>query len=95
MCMFFKRNYLGLQKFLLLIQPLLVFVARNCGDLYSWHWNPGVEWGWDSLPRDIHLEFLFTSPFHVCVPPTILDECGLFNSVVARLSFNSISESSE
>ena len=52
MCGFFKRNCLGLQKFLPLIQTLLVFTARSYGDLSSWHWNPGLGslvWGWDSL----------------------------------------------
>ena len=52
MCGFFKRNCLGLQKFLPLIQSLLVFTARSCGDLSSWHWNPelgSLVWGLDSL----------------------------------------------
>ena len=31
MCVFFKRNCLGLQKFFLLTQSPLVFVARSCG----------------------------------------------------------------
>ena len=29
----------------------LVFAARNCMDLSSWHWNPSLGdlmWGWDS-----------------------------------------------
>ena len=39
---FFKRNCLGLQKFLPLTQSLLVFVARSFGDLPFWHWNPGL-----------------------------------------------------
>ena len=38
MCGFFKRDCLGLQKFLPLTQSLLVFVAQSCGDLSSWHW---------------------------------------------------------
>ena len=40
MCGFFKRNCLEVQKFLPLTQFLLVFAARSCGDLPSWHWNP-------------------------------------------------------
>ena len=52
---FFKRNCLGLEKFLPPTQSLLVFAARSCGDLPSWYWNPGLGflvWGWDSLlPR--------------------------------------------
>ena len=50
-CRLFKRNCLGPQKFLPLIQSLLVFAARSYGDLSFWHWNPGLGglvWGWDS-----------------------------------------------
>ena len=54
-CGFFKKNFFGLQKFLPLTQSLQVFAARSCGDLSSWHWNPGMRglvWGWNSsLPR--------------------------------------------
>ena len=50
-CVFFKRNCLGLQEFLPLTQSPLAFAARSCGDLSSWHWSPrlvGLVWGWDS-----------------------------------------------
>ena len=54
-CVFFKRNCLGLQKFLPLTQSPLVFVARTYEDLSSLHWNSvlGVlVWDLDSLlPR--------------------------------------------
>ena len=46
-----KRNCMGLQKFLPLIQSPLVFAARRYGDLSSWYWNPGLGglvWSWDS-----------------------------------------------
>ena len=39
-CGFFKRNCLGLQKFLPLTQFSLVFAARTYGNLSPWHWNP-------------------------------------------------------
>ena len=42
MCGFPKRNCLGLQQLPLLTQSALVFTARSCGDLPSWHWNPGL-----------------------------------------------------
>ena len=42
MCAIFKRNCLDLQKFLPLTQSLMVFAARSCRDLSSWHWNPGL-----------------------------------------------------
>ena len=48
---FFKRNCLGLLKFLPLPQSLMVFAGRSYGDLPSWHWNPGLGrlvWDWDS-----------------------------------------------
>ena len=41
-CGFFKGNCLELQQFLPPTQSLLVFVARSCGDLSSWHWNHGL-----------------------------------------------------
>ena len=50
--------------------------------------------------KDIPSKFLSTtavygtSPFHVSTPPTSLDGCGFFNSVVVRLPFNLISDSS-
>ena len=54
-CGFFKKNCLGLQKFLLPTQSPLVCAARSYGDLSSCHWNPGLGglvWGGDSsLPR--------------------------------------------
>ena len=36
-----------------------------------------------------------TNPLHISAPPTSLDGCGFFNSVVVRLPFNSISDGSE
>ena len=54
-CGFFKQNCLELQKLLPLTQSLLVFAARSCGDLPSWHWNPGLgrggggEGGWPGV----------------------------------------------
>ena len=98
MCGFFKRNCLGLQKFLPPTQSPLVFAARSCGDLSSWHWNPclgGLVWGWDSSLPIYPSQILSTTHgcgtglSRICAPPTSLDECGFFNSVVVKL--NSIS----
>ena len=51
-CAFFKRNCLGLQKFLPPTQSLLVFAVRSCGDLSSWHWNPQLgAWYWSGTPH--------------------------------------------
>ena len=95
---------MGLQQFLPPTQLVLVFVARHYGYLSSWHWNPGLgalcgigtPCSWDIPP-----EFLSTTcgygtrPFHISTPPTSLDGCGFFNSVVVRLSFSSIYDGSE
>ena len=51
--------------------------------------------------RDVSPEFLSTtlecgsSLFQICALPTSLDGCIFFNSIVVRLPFNSISDSSE
>ena len=105
MFQFFKGNCLGgLQQFLPLTQSPLVIAARSHEDLSSWHWNTGTL-VWASCCGDETLcswgippEFLSTtcgygtSPFCVSAPPTSLDECGFFNSVVVRHPFNSISD---
>ena len=90
--------------FLSLTQSPLGFAARSYGYLSSWHWNPGqrgLVWGWDSLllryPSQIFMyhTWMWDQPVpHLC-PPTSLDGCGFFNSVVVRLPFHSISDSSE
>ena len=102
-CGFFKRNSLGLQKFLPPTQFPLVFAARSCRDLTSWHWNSGLGglmWGYNSsltiFPSQIFIHHTCgTSPFPVCAPPTSLHGCSFFNSVVVRLPFNSVSDVSE
>ena len=84
-CGFFKRNCLGLQKFL----------PPTHSPLY------GLRSGWDSsLPRYpfwifIHQTWVRTILFCVCTTPTSLDGRGFFNSIVVRLPFHSISDSSE
>ena len=101
---FFKRNCLGLHQFVSPAQSLLGFAARSCGDLFSWHWNPGLGhlvWGrHSSVPRYpswifIHHTWRRNQPVPVCSPPTSMDGCGFFNSLVVRLPFNLISEGSE
>ena len=101
---FFKRNCLGLQKFLPLSQSPLVFAARSYRDFPSWHWNLGLGgllWGWTPCSQDIPPEFLSTtcgcgtSSFHISAVPTSLDGCGFFKSIGVRLPFNSISDCSE
>ena len=51
-----KRNCLGLQQSPLSTQSPLVFTARSCGDLPSWHWNPGL-WGLVWAPEICLLNF--------------------------------------
>ena len=38
--MWFLEELLGVPEFLPPTQSLLVFGARSCGDLSSWHWGP-------------------------------------------------------
>ena len=88
LCRFFKRNCLGLQKFL----PLTFL---SYGHLSSWQWNPGLRaWcGAETPTLETSLPFLSTthrygtSPYHVSTPPTSLDGYCFFNSIVVRLQF--------
>ena len=96
---FFKRNCLGVQKFLPPTQSLLGFAVRNCGDLSSQPWNHGlVIWlGLGLLAPEISLPNSYahqygTSPFCICTPPISLDGCGFFNSIVVRLLLCPISD---
>ena len=95
---------MGLQQFLPLTQSLWFLQPEVVGT-----YLPGtgtLGWGtWCGAEtphsQDILSEFLFTtcecgtSLFCICVPPTSLDECGLFNFIVVRLPFNLISDVSE
>ena len=68
---FFKRNFLGLQKFVPPTQSPLVFVARSFWDLSTWHWSPGLGglvWGLGFLAPKISLLNFY--PPHVGVGPT-------------------------
>ena len=94
----------GSNSFLPLSQSRLLFVARSCGNLSSGTVTLGWgAWCGSGSPRswDTPSKFLSTthgwgaSLFHVCAPPTSLDGCGFFNSVVVRLPFNKISDGSE
>ena len=88
---FFKRNCLGLKKFLPPTQSLLGFAASRYGDLSFWHWNSGLAglvWGWDFLflryPSQIFIYHtcMWDQPFLISAPPTSLDGCSFFNSIV-------------
>ena len=100
---FFKRNCLGLQQFL----PLTLYMVIGQPEVVRTYilGTETLDWGaWCEAgtlcSQDIPPEFLFTtcecgtSLFCICVPPTSLDECGLFNFIVVRLPFNLISDSS-
>ena len=60
-------------------------------------WTGGLGVGLGLLAPKISLLNFYprgcgASPFIVCTPPTTLDGCGFFNSIVVRLPFNSISD---
>ena len=96
---------MGLQKFIPLTQSALVFAARNCGDLSSWRWNPGLGGpgvGLGLLAPEISLLNFYLPHMDVgparsmSAPPTSLGGCVFFfNSVVVRFPFNLISVHSE
>ena len=48
-----------------------------------------------ATPARALLNFLSTSPFHICAPPASLDGCGFYISVVVGLPFNLTSDCSE
>ena len=104
MCGFFKRNFLGLQKFLPLTQSPLFFAARSCGP--SLPGTGTLGWGaWCGvglLAPKISISNYYPphigkgpSHFMSVPPPSILYECGFYNSVVVRFPFNLISDHSE
>ena len=104
MCGFFKKNCLGIQKFLLLIQSPLIFAAWSFGNSLSCHWNPemgGCCAAETPCSQNIPPEFSSTSHgwgtslLCLCLPPTSLCRCGFFNSVVVRLPVDLISDGSE
>ena len=64
-------------------------------------WSGGVLCGagtphyWDIPPNFLSILCGWgTNLFHICAPPTSLDGCDVFNSIVVRHPFNSISDSS-
>ena len=99
MCEFFKTNCLGLQKFLPLIQSLLALQPEVVGTylpgIRILGRGPGVDLG--LLSHEISLPNFYpygygTSLFLICAPPTSLDGCSFFNSIVVRLPFSLISD---
>ena len=71
----------------------LIFLA-----LESWAGGPGGRsppYFYFDIPLVFYSYGCGTSPFCIYAPPTSLDGCGFFNSVVVRLPFNSISDGSE
>ena len=104
MCGFFKSNCFGSGSFFHQLNPHWFLQPEVVGT-----YLPGTgilgcgTWCGTGTPhsRDIPPESLSTthgcgtSPFHICAPPTSLDGCGFFNSIVVRLAFDSISVSSE
>ena len=101
----FERSLLRIPQFLPLPQMPLVFAARSFGDLSYWRCSPGLGglvWGWYCLLLRYPSQFLSTmcecgttsfAPslhLHVSAPPTCLDECVFFKSLVVRLPYSLI-----
>ena len=80
------------------LQPEVVGTYLPGTQTLSWGVWCGARppYSWDIPPK-----FLFstrgcgTRPFHICISPASLDGRGFFNSIVVRLPFNSISNSSK
>ena len=99
-----RRTAWSSSSFFHQLNPCWFLQLEIVGDLSSWHWNPGLGslvWAGTPCSQDIPPKFLsithgcVTSPFSICASPTSPDGCGFFNSIVIRLLFNSISDSSE
>ena len=85
------------------------FLQPEVTDLSIWHWNPGLGGlVWAETPRsqdippDFYPPHVAVEPTHsmsLCLffssPPTSLDGCSFFNSIVVGFLFNLISDSSE
>ena len=88
MCVFFKRNCLGLQKFLPMTQSPLVFAARSCGAyllaLEPWAWGPGVQLGLlapgISLPN-FYPPYMGVVPVHSASSPLLPVWMGVVSSI--------------
>ena len=81
---FFKRNWLGLQKVLVLTQSLLGYAARSYGHLSSWHCNPGLGelmWCWDFSeisPSNFYLPCVTWDKPFLCLRPDYRSGCMWF-----------------
>ena len=104
MCGLFKRTSQGSRIFFYQLNPCWSLQPEVVGNYLPGTGTLGwsVWYGAVTLhSQDIPPKFLSTthrrrtSPFHVSAPPTSLDGRGLFNSIVVRLPFNLISDSSE
>ena len=87
------------------MQSPLLFCSQNLWGLIFlalelWAGEPGY-WAGTPCSFDILPEFTSTthgcgsSLFHICAPPTSLDGCGSFNSVVVRLPLKLSSDGSD
>ena len=90
-----SKSFFHQFNFCWFLQLELIFLAVE-----PWAGGPwcgaGTPCSWDMLPKFLStIHGCGTSLFHVSVPPTSLDGCGFFNSIVVRLPFNSISDHSE
>ena len=76
------------------VKPYVVgSYLAGTGTLGQWVWCVAGTPPKDILPKSVSTTPGWgTSPFYFCAPPTSLDGCGFFNSVVVRLPFSLISD---
>ena len=99
-----RRTAWGSRSLFHWVNPCWVLQPEVIGTYLPGTWTLGWGlWCGAGSPHswDISSKFLSTMhgcgtcPICVCTPPTSLNGCGFFNSLVVRLPFNSISDGSE
>ena len=95
MCGFPKRNCLGFQQPPPPTQSPLLFAARSCADLPSWHWNLGLRglvWVWDSsilrYPSQIFIH-MGVGPARAMSAPLLPDWKDVVSSILWLSDFHS------
>ena len=106
MCTFFERQCLGIQQFFHWLNPhwflqpeVMETYLPGTGTLgWGTCWGAGTSLSRGIPPKFfIHHTCVWDQPIpHLCIstPPTSLDACGFFNSIVVGLPLNSVCDGS-